>query len=105
MFVPLLIVGGLIFEVYSFNQVTYVEGKVVDKYTKKSSESDKFYIVVEEDGVDKVITNEDSLFQWKFDSADIQAKIKVGDTYKFKLRGLRVPILSAFPNLSEADLK
>lgn len=56
-FIPLLLLGGIIYE-------------VVDKYTKRGSESDKFYIVVrEEDGTENVLTNEDSIFMWKFDSA------------------------------------
>ncbi|HGO9416684.1 TPA: DUF1523 family protein [Bacillus cereus] len=67
---------------------------------KYGGESDKFYIVVrEKDGTENVLTNEDSLFMWKFDSAEVQAKVHKGESYEFKLRGYRVPFLSAFPNV------
>ncbi|MFB5568655.1 DUF1523 family protein [Bacillus cereus] len=99
-FIPLLLLGGIIYEVAAYNHVTTVKGEVVDKYTKRGSESDKFYIVVrEEDGTEKVLKNEDSLFMWKFDSAEVQAKVHKGESYEIKLRGYRVPFLSAFPNV------
>ncbi|WP_180230447.1 hypothetical protein [Bacillus cereus] len=46
-----------------------------------------------------LFTNEDSIFMWKFDSAEVQAKVHQGESYEFKLRGYRVPFLSAFPNV------
>lgn len=101
-FIPLLCVAGFIYEVAAFNHVTTVQGQVVDKYTKRGSESDKFYVVVrQEDGTEKVITNEDSIFMWKFDSAEVQAKVHEGGSYEFKMRGYRIPFLSAFPNVDE----
>lgn len=88
------------FSIFSYYHVTTIEGTVVDKYNKRDGKSDKFYIVVkDEDNNEKVLENTDSTLMLKWDSADIQAKVKEGKRYKVELRGWRVPILSMFPNV------
>lgn len=91
---------SLIIGVTNYFHVTNVKGEVTDKYTKRSGDHDKFYVVVkQDDGTEKVIVNKDSIFMLKFDSADTQAKIHEGKSYEFKLRGYRFPALSWFPNV------
>ena len=46
-----------------------------------------------------VLNVEDSLLDLQFNSADVFSSIKVGETYDFKTRGLRIPLMSMFPNI------
>ncbi len=46
-----------------------------------------------------VLNVEDSLLDLQFNSANVFSSIKVGETYDFKTRGLRIPLLSMFPNI------
>lgn len=50
-----------------------------------------------------VLRTGDSLFSWHWDSADLYASIEDGHTYQFTTRGWRVPILTWFPNVVEAE--
>ncbi|MCU5485153.1 MULTISPECIES: hypothetical protein [Bacillus] len=98
--IAVMILFSIVFEVINYTHVTTVKGEVIDKYTKRSNDHDKFYIVVkQDDSSEKVIVNKDSVFMMKFDSADVQAQVKNGEKYEFKLRGYRVPVLSMFPNV------
>lgn len=97
--VPTLLIASIINYIHVIN----IEGTVIDKYSKKSGKSDKFYIVVQQnDDTEKVITNTDGILMMKFNSADIQAEIKKGEKYNFTLRGYRIPFLSLFPNIDNA---
>ncbi len=55
------------------------KGTITDKYNKRQDKEDKFYIVLDDK---QVIENSDLFFKGKFDSADIQARLKVGDKVK-----------------------
>lgn len=95
-----LIVLAIVGEIVNYTHITTVKGEVTEKYSKRQEEVDKFYIVVKQkNNSETVIVNEDSLLMFKFDSADVQAKIHQGEKYEFKLRGYRIPILSLFPNV------
>lgn len=48
-----------------------------------------------------VLTNKDSWPFLKFDSADIQGKLKQGQVQNFTVEGWRIPFLSKFPNVLE----
>lgn len=81
-----------------------IRGVVVDKYTKRDSEGDKFYVVIEDvDGKEFVFENTDSLIHGKFRSADMQAKLKVGQWYDFDTWGYRSGVFNMFPNITEAE--
>ena len=60
---------------------------ITDKYNKRQDKEDKFYIVLDDK---QVIENSDLFFKGKFDSADIQARLKVGDKVKVKTIGYRI---------------
>lgn len=77
------------------NEEVY-EGIITDKYNKRSGDSDKFYIVLDDD---KVIQNKDLLFKKKFNSADIQASIHKGDKVKIKTIGYRIHFFDMYPIL------
>ncbi|HCZ8264839.1 TPA: hypothetical protein O4B90_001667, partial [Staphylococcus aureus] len=65
----------------------------------RQDKEDKFYIVLDNK---QVIENSDLLFKKKFDSADIQARLKVGDKVKVKTIGYRIHFLNLYPVLYEA---
>ncbi|MEZ2327325.1 DUF1523 family protein [Bacillus tropicus] len=79
-----------------------ITGVVVDKYNKRDGDVDKFYVVVDDGEEEYIFENTDSVFFMKFDSADVQAKLRVGKKYKFETFGFRVKSLSAFPNITKA---
>jgi hypothetical protein len=47
----------------------------------------------------EVFENEDALFLGKWNSSDVQGKLKVGETYTVKVIGWRVPFLSMYRNI------
>jgi hypothetical protein len=51
----------------------------------------------------EVFENTDSLWYWKWDSADVQNELEVGQTYTVKVYGWRVPFLSMFRNVVEVN--
>ena len=57
--------------------------------------SSKFIIYTE----NEVFENTDSWLYSKFNSTDYQNKFKVGETYKVKVAGWRVPFLSMYRNV------
>lgn len=79
-----------------------VRGVVTDKYVKRTDDEDVFYIVVEDDQ-DKthVLQNDDVLIAGKFDSADVQARVKIGERYRFETIGVRVPFMSMYPHITK----
>lgn len=52
-----------------------------------------------------VLTVEDSIIQHRFNSADVYAQIKSGQTYKFTTVGWRNGFFSTFPNVVLVDGK
>lgn len=102
----LLIIAGPFTWYYETQTVSYVTGKVTDQYIKRTgfgrSAKDHFHIVVEKDDGQEIFWNDDSIFNWKFESADLQQEIKIGKSYTFKVYGYRVPFLSWFRNIIEA---
>jgi hypothetical protein len=59
------------------------------------------YMVFTADG--RAFKNANSILFWKFDSDEMQAKLKTGRRYRIKTSGLRVPILGLYKNIIEAD--
>lgn len=79
-----------------------VRGVVTDKYVKRKDNEDVFYIVVEDDqGETHVLENDDVLIAGKFDSADVQARVKIGERYRFETIGVRVPFMSMYPHITK----
>ncbi|MCD6435786.1 MAG: DUF1523 family protein [Clostridiales bacterium] len=51
----------------------------------------------------EVLMNADSWFWLKFNSSDIYGNLKIGKTYKFKVYGWRIRILSAYRNILKVE--
>ncbi|SUJ95064.1 hypothetical protein [Staphylococcus aureus] len=94
----LLVVATPIYTVVSYQHKETHQGTITDKYNKRQDKKDEFYIVLDNK---QVIENSDLLFKKKFDSADIQARLKVGDKVKVKTIGYRIHFLNLYPVLYE----
>ncbi|HCW7652618.1 TPA: hypothetical protein OYF32_001807 [Staphylococcus aureus] len=94
----MLVVISPIYTVASYQHKEVHQGTSTDKYNKRQDKEDKFYIVLDNK---QVIENSDLLFKKKFDSADIQARLKVGDKVEVKTIGYRIHFLNLYPVLYE----
>lgn len=94
----MLVVISPIYTVASYQHKEVHQGSITDKYNKRQDKEDKFYIVLDNK---QVIENSDLLFKKKFDSADIQARLKVGDKVEVKTIGYRIHFLNLYPVLYE----
>ncbi|HFN8689856.1 TPA: hypothetical protein ACHHTT_000609 [Staphylococcus aureus] len=97
-FALLLVITLPIYTVASYQHKETHQGTITDKYNKRQDKEDKFYIVLDNK---QVIENSDLLFKKKFDSADIQAKLKIGDKVEVKTIGYRIHFLNLYPVLYE----
>lgn len=63
------------------------------------------YLIFTEDksGNIRVFENTDSFFRLKFNSSDLYAVIKEGETYTFTVVGYRIPFLSMYENIIEIE--
>ncbi len=95
--------GQKIFQEATEENVTFT---VTDKDVKRGSgDSPDVYRVYTEDaaGNVEVFVNKDQFWQWKFDSADVQAQLKEGHTYEAEVNGIRWGFGSWFRNIVEVD--
>ena len=82
------------------NEHQYKNVTVVDKYVKRYDNTDKFFIVIKmKNNEIKILENRDSITNGKFNSADLQAEIKVNETYNIYSYGYRIHFLSMFENI------
>ncbi|HCW7590395.1 TPA: hypothetical protein OYD11_000070 [Staphylococcus aureus] len=95
----MLVVISPIYTVASYQHKETHQGTITDKYNKRQDKEDKFYIVLDNK---QVIENSDLFFKGKFDSADMQARLKVGDKVEVKTIGYRIHFLNLYPVLYEA---
>lgn len=78
---------------------------VTDKEVKNSKDSSKYLIFGEdEDGNVSTYEITDSWLKGRFNSSDVYAAIKEGNTYTFTVGGSRNEFLSWYPNIYEYQL-
>lgn len=82
-----------------------VTATVTDKAVK-NYDSDSKYLIFTEDKDGNIATFEitDSWIAGRFNSSDVYAAIKVGNTYTFTIGGSRNELLSWYPNIYEYKL-
>lgn len=86
------------------NEQTYVV-TVQSKERVVINNGSKYLVyTTDSNGESYVFEITDSLFRWRFDSADTYNLIQVGETYAFTACGYRVPIFSMYPNIYETYL-
>lgn len=98
-----LILSLALFEVIYYGSEDYVITTVTGKevvVTGDSESTDSKYLIFTED---EVFENEDLFWKWKFDSSDLQNKVKVGETYKMTVYGWRVPFFSSYRCIYNAE--
>ena len=81
-----------------------VVSTVTDKNVKRYSNGDQYMIyTIDDEGRSHVFKDTDYLPLLKFNSSDIYAEIQIGETYKFSVRGIRIPILSSYQNIYKIE--
>jgi hypothetical protein len=99
--VAAIIIGGIAFEIKSYNTVNTITAKVEGKerITEQSGNTvNSFYLVYTDKGTFKL---EDDMFRGNFYSSDVYGKIKQDSTYTFKTSGYRIGWMSSYPNIIE----
>lgn len=101
-----IILGGNVYR--PFNKVSDMRDvtvTVTDKAVKNDGNSGK-YLIFTEDKNGNIATFEitDSLMAGRFNSSDVYAAIKVGETYTFTVGGSRNEFLSWYPNIYGYEL-
>ena len=91
----------------SFNDTEYIV-TVTDKEritnVSSSDSSSKYLVFTEnEQGETIVFENTDCMLRGKWNSSNIQGKLKVGNTYKITVVGYRIPFLSMYQNIIEIE--
>lgn len=109
------IVGFVIYSGISHNipEETYIV-QVTDKQVKPHGKtSDNLVYTVVDDsqafesseetdgGKTAVFCVNDSFYRWRWNSADVFASIKIGEWYKIRTAGIRLPLFSWYPNILE----
>lgn len=78
---------------------------VTEKVIKSVGEDGQKYLIFTQlnNGEIKIFENTDEFIKFKFNSSNIQAQIKVGETYQFDTVGYRIPFLSNYENIVEVN--
>lgn len=99
-----VVIAGLGFVVAGiFNTETYIV-TVTDKERINDGDSSKYLVYADsEDGESLVFENTDSLFHGKFNSSNVQGKLKEGKTYELTVAGFRIPFLSSYQNIVNVE--
>ena len=102
--VALLILLVLVFAcIATYGNHQTFDAVVADKYVKRANENDVFYVVLDTDDGRMVCKNMDYMLGGKFNSADVQASLEIGDTYRVETLGHRIPFFSIFPNILSVE--
>lgn len=84
--------------VSNFNDTKYTI-TITDK-DRTHSGNEKYLVFGEDsDGNVRVFENSDTWLRWKWDSSDLQGKLKIGNTYEVTVVGYRVPLFSWYENI------
>lgn len=84
---------------YMTDDVVTVTVKDKERIMTGSGDTLSSKFLVYTDG--EVFENTDSPWYWKWNSADIQNNLEVGQTYTIKVYGWRIPFFSMFRNVVE----
>ena len=75
---------------------------IKEKWVKYQDEDAKYLISSTNDQVFQIT---DTFIKWRFDSSNLYARLNEGQTCKIKTQGWRLPFLSDYKNILEADCK
>ncbi len=99
LFVIVIISFSIITTILYYQTETEIIATVTDKSITvigHEEETETIYLIFTDK---EVFENSDMIFKGKFNSSDFYSNIKIGKTYKFKVYGWRIPILSSYRNI------
>lgn len=98
-FMGLFIIGVIIYCICYYNSVEEITITVTDKErivgTVDGKTHSKYLVFCE----GETFENQDELVMWKFNSSDVQGKLKKDSTYTVEVIGWRIPFLSTYRNI------
>lgn len=100
-FIILMFIGSIMHSIAYYNSDELITITISDKDRITTGYGENItskYIIYTED---EVFENTDALFFGKWNSADLQNQLKVGETYNVKVAGCRITYLSSFRNIIE----
>lgn len=104
-FVIILLCGSVYRPFNKVSNMRKVSVTVTDKAVKNNGNNGK-YLIFTEDSKGNVATFEvtDSWLAGRFNSSDVYAAIKIGNTYIFTVGGSRNELMSWYPNIYEYEV-
>ena len=95
-----ILIGLLVFIVsIGYQNEETIECTIEDKWVKRKDKSDIYLVQCD----NEVYQITDLLFKGKFNSSDIYANLKVGNTYEIMTTGYRFEFLSMYKNINEYE--
>lgn len=107
-FIIVFIVLGTIVSIpFNFNDHEYTvvitDKERVVNGSGESTESKYLVFTDDVNGESRVFENTDTLFRLKWNSSNIQGKLKVGHTYKITVVGFRLSFMSMYENIIKVE--
>lgn len=97
----IVLIGLLVFVVLKdYQNEEMIKCTIEDKWIKRNGKDDIYLVQCD----NEVYQITDLMFKGKFDSSDIYANLKVGNTYKITTTGYRFEYLSMYKNINEYEL-
>ena len=72
----------------------------VDEKERITTNNDSYYLIFTEK---EVFKNKDSIWFFKFNSSDVYAQLKAGETYSCRVNWYRFPFLSMYRNIIRCE--
>lgn len=98
--VSIVLIGLLVFIVsIGYQNEEMIKCTIEDKWVKRKDKSDMYLVQCD----NEVYQITDLIFKGKFNSSDIYANLKVGNTYEIMTTGYRFEFLSMYKNINEYE--
>lgn len=81
--------------IYQRATVDFIEFTVNSKERVTTDRNSKYLVFTDTE----TLENTDALFHLKYNSSDIYSELQIGETYKAKVYGWRIPFLSRYRNI------
>ena len=98
--VSIVLIGLLVFIVsIGYQNEEMIKCTIEDKWVKRKDKSDMYLVQCD----NEVYQITDLIFKGKFNSSDIYANLRVGNTYEITTTGYRFELLSMYKNINEYE--
>lgn len=102
--VSVLIALAVLSAVVAYGTEDTVTVTITDKERVVNQNSSRYLVYTEtRNGNIEVFKNTDNLWYFKFNSSDVQAKLKPGEEYNLRVYGYRIPYTSTYRNIIDVD--